>query len=144
MRQITLSIESRLENVVLIRKCIKGLCRLTPFSDDVVDDLQLCVSEGINNVIEHSYQGRTEFDLSIKVSLKPDGMEIEIYDQGIAMSPGWLEAVSTDSVDFDPSDIDALPTGGWGLFIMKSKMDKVAYCSENNANTLKLVKNFDA
>ncbi|MEM7016152.1 MAG: ATP-binding protein [Pseudomonadota bacterium] len=142
MRQITLSIESRLENVILIRKCIQGLCRLAPFAESIVDDLQLCVSESINNVIEHSYQNQPGHQLSVKITLMQTQMEIEINDWGNAMPTGWLELVPDDPVDFDPDDIDSIPTGGWGLFIIKNKMDDVAYFSENKVNTLKLIKHF--
>ena len=43
-------------------------------------------------------------------------------------------------LEFDPNDIDGLPEGGMGLFIIEQLMDNNQYTVEGNKNTFTLVK----
>jgi len=138
MRKLTMTIESHLGNVALVSTSIQGLCKLTSLDPVAVDDVQLCVAEGINNVIKHSYANEAGHEVIVTVSLRKDLMMIEISNCGSAMDPRLLKIVTAPSTDNLP--IEQLPEGGWGLYIIKSKMDEVTYQDDGQTHILRMVK----
>ncbi|OQW93319.1 MAG: hypothetical protein BWK79_11770 [Beggiatoa sp. IS2] len=136
MRKVTLIIQSKLDNVALVGTAIQGLCVLTPLSLPAIDDVQLCVVESVNNVIEHSYANQENDLVEIVVNLYSDGLVIEIKDTGVAMDTSLLKFVTS------PDITRKLPEGGWGLYIIKSRMDEVTYQTCDQTNILRLVKRF--
>lgn len=136
MRKVTLIIQSKLDNVALVGTAIQGLCVLTPLSLPAIDDVQLCVVESVNNVIEHSYANQANDLVEIVVNLYSDGLVIEIKDTGVPMDTSLLKFVTS------PDITRKLPEGGWGLYIIKSRMDEVTYQTCDQTNILRLVKRF--
>lgn len=141
MRKITLTIDSKLDNVALIGTAIQGLCTLTPLTATAIDDVQLCVVESVNNAIEHSYANQMNYLVEVTVSLFPDYLMIEIADTGEAMDASLLKFVTSPDITRLPP-LRKLPEGGWGLYIIKSRMDEVTYYSHKGLNILRLVKRF--
>lgn len=136
MRRITLIIQSQFDNVALVGTAIQGLCTLTPLSLPAIDDVQLCVVESVNNVIEHSYANQVGYSVEIVIQLYSDSLAIEIKDTGVAMDKSLLHFVTS------PDITRKLPKGGWGLYIIKSRMDEVTYQTCDQTNILRLVKRF--
>jgi serine/threonine-protein kinase RsbW len=133
-----MTIESHLGNVALVSTSIQGLCKLTALSPVAIDDVQLCVAEGINNVIKHSYANQVGHEVIITVTLRKELIMIEISNDGSAMDPRLLRIVTAPSTDNLP--IEQLPEGGWGLYIIKTKMDEVTYHNEGQTHTLRMIK----
>jgi len=138
MRKLTMMIESHLGNVALISTSIQGLCKLTSLSPVAIDDVQLCVAEGINNVIKHSYENQDGHRVVVTVSLRKEMIIIEISNDGSAMDPQLLKIVTAPSTDNLP--LEQLPEGGWGLYIIKTKMDEVTYQDDGQTHTLRMIK----
>lgn len=138
MRKLTMTIESHLGNVALISTSIQGLCKLTSLSPVAIDDVQLCVAEGINNVIKHSYENQAGHQVVVTVSLRKEMIIIEISNDGSAMDPQLLKIVTAPSTDNLP--LEQLPEGGWGLYIIKTKMDEVTYQDDGQTHVLRMVK----
>jgi serine/threonine-protein kinase RsbW len=133
-----MTIESHLGNVALISTSIQGLCKLTSLSPVAIDDVQLCVAEGINNVIKHSYENQAGHQVVVTVSLRKEMIIIEISNDGSAMDPQLLKIVTAPSTDNLP--LEQLPEGGWGLYIIKTKMDEVTYQDDGQTHVLRMVK----
>lgn len=72
--------------------------------------------EAFNNVVMHAYPNG-EGELTIELDPRCDGITIRVIDQGIGF----------DAAEVAPPDLDALPTSGLGLYIMRSFMDDFAY-----------------
>jgi serine/threonine-protein kinase RsbW len=140
MPKLTLTIDSNLNNVSLVGVSIQGLCMLTPLSPEITHDVQLCVVESINNVIEHSYANQTGYQVVITVYLFNDRIMLDIVDTGKGMDEQLRQVVNAPYIK-SPSESE-LPEGGWGLYIIKSKMDEVTYQTINNIHILRLVKLF--
>lgn len=138
MRKLILTIDSSLGNVALVSTSIQGLCKLTSLTPAAIDDVQLCVAEGINNVIKHSYVNQTGRPIVVIVGIQKDLIIIDITDRGHAMDERLLKIVTAPNIDNLP--IDKLPEGGWGLYIIKTKMDEVRYYNNGQHHTLRMVK----
>ncbi|MBA4407014.1 hypothetical protein C0389_07050 [bacterium] len=129
MTEQKFSIISEYGNVIEINQQIRKYLSDNNLKEHLCNAVEICLTEALNNVIKHSYGGDTSkwIDINIKQDLK--FLEIEIIDTG---SP--RKNLEIKELDFDPSDIENLPEGGMGLFIIKQLMDDLSYYSEEGKN----------
>ena len=85
--------------------------------------------EAFNNVAIHSYKNRSDGMLDVEAELGSDHMTLKLMDHGVQAD---LSAV-------DPPNLDTLPEGGLGLFMIHSLVDEVVYQS-GSPNVLSLTK----
>lgn len=142
MKKISLNIDSNPDTLDLADECIRALCLLTPLSAVEVNGVRQAVKEALNNVIIHSYQGQYNCLIDLIVSLQDDDLVISIKDTGIGMDPTLLEMDRSSVVDVDPSNIEQIPNGGWGLYLIKELMDSISYRTEAGIHTLEMKKYF--
>jgi serine/threonine-protein kinase RsbW len=134
---ITFSIDSDMNKVSLVGQLIQHICRLSGFTEDESARVELAVVEAINNVIEHSYNMEINHKVEVICRLLENKISVDICDEGHSLNPNALKAPSEDG---DPSEINNLLDGGWGLNIIKSIMDQVTYSSSNGVNCMNLIK----
>jgi serine/threonine-protein kinase RsbW len=132
MNQVSLTIDSRPENVPLVGACAKELAG-DLFSAEKLSEIEQALTEAVNNCIEHAYCGSEEFQIIIKYVLSNDCLLIEITDQGKQFDADYLKNLNTE-FNYDPYNIDDLPEGGFGLKVIKTYMDEVDYRRENGKN----------
>lgn len=113
----------------------------TNFGDEVAGLLDLGLVEAMTNVVRHGYQGASDGFLSISCFCFVDFFIIKLVDAGITIPAENLKQANGDVFDFDPLDIDAIPSGGMGLSLINLVFDNISYQSKNNENTMLLVKN---
>jgi serine/threonine-protein kinase RsbW len=142
MKKISLNIESNPDTVNLADECIKALCFLTTLPPVEINGVRQAVKEALNNVIIHSYQGQYNCLIDLIVSFQDDHLVISIKDSGIGMDPKLLEMDRSAVVDIDPSNIEQIPNGGWGLYLIKELMDSISYHTEAGIHTLEMKKFF--
>ena len=135
MGAITLTIEADLQNVRLIGLAVNRLVRDAGFTGKAADGLELAVVEAVNNVIEHAYRDKAEQTLDVHLELNGSGAIFNIVDSG---SP--MPRLVKPGLDFDPLDINLVPEGGYGLFIIHEVMDRVEYSVVKGKNVLTLTK----
>ncbi|MEQ1738634.1 MAG: ATP-binding protein [Methyloglobulus sp.] len=138
MNHVSLTIDSRPENVPLVCTCAKGMVDGF-FSVDKLAEIEQALAEAVNNCIEHAYSGSEDYQILIKYTLSDDRLFIEITDEGKPFDPEHLNNLKSD-FDYDPFDIDNLPEGGFGLKVIKSCMDEVNYHREDGKNHWRLTK----
>jgi serine/threonine-protein kinase RsbW len=138
MSHVSLTIDSRPENVPLVGSCAKEMAAEF-FSVDKLSEIEQALTETVNNCIEHAYSGSEDRQITINYALSNDRLSIEIIDQGKQFDPERLNNLDTD-FDYDPLDINNLPEGGFGLKVIKSCMDEVNYRREDDKNHWSLTK----
>jgi len=132
---ITLTIDSRLEDVSLVSSAVRSICEEIPLSEMEAYQVETCVVEAVNNVILHAYGNRRGSNVTVVVAVGEDRLTVEVRDRGRSM-----EREPEDLPEFDPCDTARLPENGWGWKIMRSWMDDVSYTATRNQNVLRLVK----
>lgn len=135
-RKIKLIIDSSLDNVPLVGNAVNKICSLIPLSEVESYQTEVCIVEACNNVIKHAYRNESNHEVEVIMSLHSDKLTFEICDTGHK-----LEKRPVSNLDFDPKNIEKLPEGGMGLFIMHNLMNEVDYRSVNGTNVLTLSKN---
>ena len=89
--------------------------------------------EAFNNAVIHAYEGRNPGPVRVELDVDEARLRVRIIDQGSAFA---LEEVP------EP-DLDALPEGGLGLFIIRNFMDDVRYERIDQENVLTMEKRFE-
>lgn len=118
------------EGLSLMGVCIKRLTQLV-LDDEHAAEVELAMVEAITNSMRHADIG--DSDILIQFTLLDNEVAIDLIDEGRPVPPSLLE-FSGWSLDFDPADIQNLPTGGMGLMIIRSLMNDVSYRFEDGRN----------
>lgn len=130
---ILLRVPGTLEYRNLALRAVSEACRIAQHDEWEGDSLEAqtvsAVGEAFNNIAIHSYAAGPAGDVVMEISWTRDEIVMQITDDGQSFDPEQVEL----------PDLDALPEGGMGLFIIRSFMDEVDY-QAGPPNVLRLVK----
>ena len=119
-------------------RAVSAACKLVtqqpkgPIWDEFRMQVVSAVGEAFNNIVFHSYAGRTDGPVEMEIRTRRDRISIELRDYGASFDPSSVP---------EP-DFDSLPESGFGLFIMKAFMS-ISY-HPGRPNTLILTKTLDS
>jgi serine/threonine-protein kinase RsbW len=112
---IRLTIPARAEYISLCRLALTGIARLREFSDELLADLKLALTEAASNSVRHAYRAEQDTGVvEISYELHSDRLVIEVTDDGEGFDPA--EAVGHP---------DELSEGGLGIAIIRAIADRV-------------------
>jgi serine/threonine-protein kinase RsbW len=135
--EINLNIISEYNVVPEISRSIRGFLMDQNVEDHLCNAVEICLVEALNNIIKHAYLGDHSKTIDIVVRKDNESLELRMIDEGKPR-----ESLVVNELNFDPEDIDNLPEGGMGLFIIKQLMDEMNYYSINGKNYFTLKKWF--
>jgi len=98
-------------------------------SDCLMNEMVSAVGEAFNNVVLHAYADVADGQVALDIDTGAGEMRIEIRDEGASFD---IDAVPAP-------DLDELPEGGMGLFIIRSFVDDVSY-EPGTPNVLRMCK----
>jgi serine/threonine-protein kinase RsbW len=101
-------------------------------SDSFDAEMVSAVSEAFNNIVIHAYAGREPGRITVEIELAHGRVVARLFDTGAS-----LEDTSAQP------DLDSLPEGGLGLFIIQSFVDKFDY-TPGTPNVWSMVKSLSA
>ena len=81
------------------------------------DEMTTAFGEAFNNIVIHGYSGRTDGMVEVEAELSPEQITIRLIDTGL-------------EVDFSSvarPDLDSMPEGGMGVFMIHALVDEVEY-----------------
>src|SRR3982750_2740062 len=80
---VRLTIPARAEYITLCRLALTGIARVRDFSDEVLADLKLALTEAASNPVRHAYgEGDSSGVVEISYELRADRLVIEVTDEG--------------------------------------------------------------
>jgi serine/threonine-protein kinase RsbW len=135
MNSKSFTINSEYKNVSSVCFITKTFCEEFYIAADKIREIELSTAEALNNIIKHSYKGNEDNKIDIFMSFEDGKLTIKLTDFGEPR-----KNVGKPVLEFDPTDIDSLPEGGMGLFIIEQLMDENFYTVEGNKNIFTLVK----
>ena len=117
---VRISFPAKADYLLLARLALGGIARDVAFSDELLADLKLAVTEACGNAVLHAYPN-DEGRVTVVYALDGDSFEMIVEDQGIGVS-----ATS--------GTVKTRTDGGMGMSIIRAIVDEVAV--EPGANGL--------
>ena len=135
MEEIQLTIPRKVSYLLMATTLSKQVCQqIKKCRDDkkFASDVELCVSEACTNAIKYARSIEKEDVISLYFQIYRDKLIIKVQDRGSGFNLNNLP---------DP-DIERIPERGYGLYIIRSKMDEVKYLRTEKGNFLTMIKFF--
>jgi len=95
-------------------------------------DVELCVSEAFTNALKYGRSGETEDPITLYFQIFSNKLIIKVQDRGKGFNLDNLSEL----------DFRSIPARGYGLYIIRSKMDEVQYEQKIEGNFLTMTKYF--
>ena len=133
LNKASIKIESKLENVSLIRVMVASFLSRTNITLDELSDIKTAVSEAVTNSIEHGYNLENVGEVEIVIKLgELDNMTyfwVQVIDSGMGIEN--IELATTPTFTTKPE----LEHAGMGFTIMETFMDEVVIDSKVGEGT---------
>jgi len=130
----TLTIPSSTRFLEEVREFVATHAKDADFSEMVVEQIKMAVDEACTNVIEHSYEGKTEQKVDISVKIDSEKLVVIIRDTGREFDRKAYK--EPDLIHFAKTK----KSGGFGVHIMRKLMDDVEYRHRAGVNECCLTK----
>ncbi len=136
---ITLHIESRLDQIRLVRAALSGMLSHLGVVESDIDSLGLAVTEIINNSLEHGYKGAQDKSIEARVQVSGTDVQIDLIDYAPPFPEEHRYRLTDELLPLeDPSE--EWPMRGHGLQIVRQIVDSVTLISESGQNCITLKK----
>jgi serine/threonine-protein kinase RsbW len=124
-----LTLSALLEERPRVIAFVAEACRESGMPIDYEHAVISAVGEAYNNVVLHSYRGAGGL-VDIEIEQRRDRFTVRLRDTGDGFDPRRLRM----------PELDALPEGGMGMFIILRAMDEVSWYKEGVENVVTMVK----
>lgn len=138
-KSIQLKINSCYDHISLIAQGIMTMVGGYVKTQELQGNIELCLVEVANNVVEHSYHGQDSHSITFEITLSSKQVTLLVIDNGDSIPVGNMNK-KIDWDDLDKDDINSWETSGRGLQIVRELMDDVSYRTESGFNYFKMVK----
>lgn len=110
---------------------------------DVIDQIELCLVEMVNNAYEHAYHSEDGCPIELTSYLNDKNeLVTEISDYGQSMSKDeFTKAINNEFIEPDPNIPETWTTSGRGFIIVVQLTDNLEYINLGDKNTFRLYKN---
>ncbi|MCC7430394.1 ATP-binding protein [bacterium] len=127
------------ENLKIVRDFINEISQQIGFSEQETAYIELAMDETCANVIEHAIKNDPLQKIVIHVKgIEKKFIEIKIEDKGESFE---FPKIKTEIPDIKKY-LKERKTGGLGLYLISTLMDKIEFLREGNKNVVLLRKNF--
>jgi len=130
--EISLRFPARLHYLHLATNLARQVCGLIKdraLDDDFHYDIPLCISEACTNAIKYGGSGE-DATVFLRIRIASDRIVIRVSDQGTGFDLNRVPA----------PDFNLHPEGGYGIYIIRAKMDEVEYTPGVDENVLVMTK----
>lgn len=130
-------IESKYKEITILMGKLHNLFLEHGLDEQDQSELEISLVEALNNVVRHSYKAKPNNSIILDVDIDEESITLRITDSGKSRTD-----FSKPTLDYDPEDIENLPEGGMGLFIIDKLMDSTNYETEDGKNIFIMTKTF--
>jgi serine/threonine-protein kinase RsbW len=135
-RTLTLAIDSRLAAVAPAARAVRDFLIASGCDPLEAAQVELCVTEAANNAVRHAYGLQPGLAVEIMCHCRDDRVVLVVEDGGEPMK----NPPRPRPPEFDPADIESLPEGGMGLFLISAIMDEVRYTVADGRNSMTMTR----
>jgi serine/threonine-protein kinase RsbW len=136
---LTLGIQSRLDQIRLVRAAIAGALSHLDVSEPDIHAFGLAVTEILNNAMEHGYQGDEQQQIEVRLQIHASEIEVDIIDTAPPFPEAERYRLAGELVSpEDPSEQWAMR--GHGLQIVRQLVDSIELEIVDGHNRMRLKK----
>lgn len=107
--------------------------RVLNLSDEEYGTIELVLAEVMNNIVEHAYADATDGIIELAIQPKERGLYCTLNDNGHPMPEGTAPLGSLSTLS---SELDDLPEGGFGWFLIRDLARDLEYEHKSGKNKL--------
>ena len=133
-RRMEMRIPAGLRHVRLAVAGLRAAATSGGLAEAEAGSLALAAAEALNNVVLHALEERESEWIRVEFALDSDEVSLVIRDHGRPMP----EATAAP-IEFDPTDTDSLPEGGFGRGLLRDILADVRYERLGGENVLTLL-----
>ena len=122
-------IKSTYDEVTNACKEIRAFCLNNNVPSKTSNEIEICLVEALNNIVKHAYKEDFSQSIKINVIIEDQSLSLELIDQGCSR-----KEFKKPTLEYDPEDIDNLPEGGMGLYIIDQLMSEISYQIKDGSN----------
>jgi serine/threonine-protein kinase RsbW len=124
-RRVTNAVHVRIRNDVsdigIVRDTLDNLARELGIPVRALTQLQIALDEVVSNVIKYSWDDGGQHELLVRITVRPDGVDLEIFDDGREFDP-----LTAPPPNLAPGDRRPRP-GGLGIPLIRKLVDHFTY-----------------
>lgn len=124
-RKRSLTVPGRYDQVQRLCHFVAAGARRAGFDDDETFRIELCCDEAATNIIEHAYGGENIGQIMVHYWDKRDRFVIMLRDNGRSFDPTTVP--TPPDLSRQPTTVESLPVGGFGLHLIRQLMDEVTF-----------------
>jgi anti-sigma regulatory factor (Ser/Thr protein kinase) len=133
-RTLSLTVRNELAEIAGVQQSLAEFIAQARLPAYFAFDFTLAVDELLTNIISYGYEDSRVQEIKVRLLLLADRLELEIEDGGRAFNP--LTATEPDL----RATLEERAVGGLGLYLVRQKMDHLAYRRAAGKNVLTLAK----
>lgn len=114
---------------------VRDFCLDNGFISKTCNEVEICLTEALNNIVRHAYKEDFSQTIDIEVKTEKNELQFDLMDKGIPR-----KNFKKPELEFDPEDIENLPEGGMGLYIIDQLMNEISYETVNGVNIFTMKK----
>ena len=130
-KEIHSSLSSVSDLVVLVVKKLNKLL----INSSIINDIEISIAEAMTNIVKHAYNYDENQIIEFFLYKSNNNIIINLLD-----SAPKAKIDFNKKLDYNPDDVDSLPEGGMGLFLINKCMTSVSLKRVNNKNELTMMK----
>lgn len=116
-----LRVSGKFENLVKIADFISETAARAGLDEKASYAVQMAVDEACTNIIEHAYGGEGKGEIRLACTIKRDGLQIVITDQGQSFDPHKIPKLNTQA------PLSKRKQRGMGIFFIRNLVDELEY-----------------
>ena len=129
-----LAIRNKLADLAILSDALERFCVQHGVARKLLVQLQVALDEIVSNVIKYAWPEGGTHELSVRITTRRNGVEVEIIDDGRAFDPLGVPAPERRPAGGRPRP------GGVGIHMIKQLMDGVEYARSDGRNHIILTK----
>lgn len=131
---VEISVHNKLSELASANQTLTQFGRKHGLSDSVLHDLNLALGEILTNIISYGYTDSGEHEITVRLSIEPGEMRVDVEDDGKPFNP--LEAPEADTT----KPLEERAVGGLGVHLVRKLTDGLEYQRREGKNLLVMKK----
>jgi serine/threonine-protein kinase RsbW len=131
---VDVRIRNNVSDIGIVRETLDNLARKFGIPVRALTQLQVALDEVVSNVIKYSWDDGRQHEFLVRITVKPDRVDLEIFDDGREFDP-----MTAPSPNLAPEGQRSRP-GGLGIHMVKKSVDHFTYERIDGRNHTRLSK----